>query len=465
MSTTPNNGPDAPADSLGPSARTDAVSLQWADVDRQTWDIELTPAYILLRSGEKTVKLPETDWAKDLYAAKHGEGFIIRIETFDCAVRFMVDAQQAAPFFAHVNPPPQTPEREPDKVKPQPAQTKPLLWPKVSPIAVWALICSVPSFIPFWGWPFAGATVILLILHRTNVRRSDAWRHSRALCLAAFVFLIVGLFVSMLATWGIRQGFTEASVLYSAPTGGSGSGRNYGLIAGALFVVLASLSVHEAAHAITAWWLGDGLARSMGRVTLNPLSHIDPFGTVLLPLLLVWMGGPVFGYARPVPVRVESLPRHRRAHILISLAGPGSNMILAGASLMLLIALGCVIRLAVPEASLLHLGSPYIHTPVAASGFALAPAVGPLCTILKLSFFINVLLAMFNMIPIPPLDGSWVLEHLFPLSLGRLYAAIRPYGFIIFVALIYTNMFTYLLDLAFSVILPGFDLLSVATGF
>ena len=82
-----------------------------------------------------------------------------------------------------------------------------------------------------------------------------------------------------------------------------------------------ALSFHEAAHAITALWLGDDLARSMGRVTLNPMSHVDPFGTVLLPILLAWSGMPIFGYARPVPVRVESLRNHRRAHILISLAG------------------------------------------------------------------------------------------------------------------------------------------------
>ena len=229
-------------------------------------------------------------------------------------------------------------------------------------------------------------------------------------------------------------------------------------------MVLLSLTVHEAAHAITAWWVGDGLARSLGRVTLNPMAHIDPFGTVLLPLLLVMANAPVFGYARPVPVRLETLPHHRRAHILISIAGPGSNLLLAAASLMLLLASGCLLRLVVPKVAIANFAAVDFLTPVTASGFVLAPAFGALCTILKLSFVINTVLALFNLIPIPPLDGSWVLEHLFPTGLGRLYASIRPYGFLIFLFAIYVGLFKYLIIPVMAVLLPGMRLLASATG-
>jgi Zn-dependent protease len=231
-----------------------------------------------------------------------------------------------------------------------------------------------------------------------------------------------------------------------------------------MFVVLLSLTVHEAAHAITAWWLGDGFARSLGRVTLNPMAHIDPFGTILLPILLITAGAPAFGYARPVPVRVETLPRYRRAHILIAIAGPGSNLLLACASLLLLLGVTCGLRLVVPGASVTHLASLDLEAPVTAAGFAFAAAFGPLCMILKLSFVINVALALFNLIPIPPLDGSWVLEHLFPDSLGRLYAVLRPYGFLVFIGAVYAGAFDYLTYPFVLLVGPGLALVAAATG-
>ena len=106
-----------------------------------------------------------------------------------------------------------------------------------------------------------------------------------------------------------------------------------------------------------------------------------------------------------------------------------------------------------------------LRAAVKASGFALAPAVRPVCTVLKLSFIINTFLAMFNLIPIPPLDGSWVLEHMFPRTLGPFYARMRPCGFLMFVAAIYMGLFTYLVIPVFAVLLPGLALASQITGF
>jgi Zn-dependent protease len=436
--------------------------IAWVDVDGRAWQIELLAERIVVRGDADVIDLPAALWARDVYVSQHRDGFIVRIETFQSSVRFLVSREAAAPFFAHLGAPRKSLGIRDAATGETGAQAL-LLWPKVSPLAVWALICSVLAFIPVLGLLPAVVTVILLILHRVKVRRARAWDHSRALCVAAFIFLVVGLAVSALATWGLWQnlGTTHEDRLFAGRMPG---GRSWGMIAGGIIVILLSLTVHEAAHAITAWWLGDGLARSMGRVTLNPLAHIDPVGTVLLPLILALAHAPVFGYARPVPVRVELIPRHRRAHILISIAGPGSNLVLAATSLMLLLLCGCLLRLAVPDANVANFASPEFQTPVSASGFPLAPAFGAVCTVLKLAFLINSFLAMFNLIPIPPLDGSWVLEHLFPRTLGRLCAMVRPYGFLVFLGALYAGLLNYLMLPVLFILLPGLLLLAGATG-
>jgi len=118
-----------------------------------------------------------------------------------------------------------------------------------------------------------------------------------------------------------------------------------------------------------------------------------------------------------------------------------------------------------PHARVEHFSHLGFTTPVSASGFPLAVLFGPVCTMLKLSFLINVMLAFFNLIPIPPLDGSWVLQYSFPLTLGRLYDSIRPYSFLIFLALIYSGIVSYLIFPALVALVPGFWLLDACTMF
>ncbi|MEK7756978.1 MAG: site-2 protease family protein [Planctomycetota bacterium] len=438
------------------------VSAEWVDGHGVPWRVTLPPGRIVLCAARETIEIPAKEWRRDVYVAVHGSGFIVRFERFDSSVGFVVSAEQAAPLLAHLGVPPGK-QLVSEAVEETTTPARPLLWPKVSPLAVWALLCSALVFVPYVGLLPAVATVVLLILHRQRVRQTSAFGNSRALCATAFVFLVLGSVVSALAIGGLRehaQGF-DSDRLFS---GHIAKERNWGIIGCGMFVVLLSLTVHEAAHAITAWWLGDGLARSLGRVTLNPMAHIDPFGTILLPILLITAGAPVFGYAKPVPVRVEMLPRYRRAHILIAIAGPGSNLLLACASLLLLLGLTCGLRLAVPEASVTNLASLNLEAPLAATGFALSAVFGPVCMILKLSFVINVALALFNLIPIPPLDGSWVLEHLFPNSLGRLYAALRPYGFLVFIGAVYAGVFEYMTYPFVLLVGPGLALVAAATG-
>jgi Zn-dependent protease len=138
-----------------------------------------------------------------------------------------------------------------------------------------------------------------------------------------------------------------------------------------------------------------------------------------------------------VPVRLSGIRQYRRAHILISLAGPGANLLLGAVCLALYLALGCALSLWAPNAKVAYLSAPGLIVEI--TGIAGAQILTAIALVLKLGFLLNVILAGFNLIPIPPLDGSWVLEHLFPSTLGRFYAAIRRYGFLIFLALIYTG--------------------------
>lgn len=179
---------------------------------------------------------------------------------------------------------------------------------------------------------------------------------------------------------------------------------------------LLALSGHECCHAWAADRLGDPTARRMGRVTLNPLAHIDPIGTILFPFILIWAGIPPIGWAKPVLVNPHNLRRPRQDNLWISLAGPGANIGLA-------LAAALIFRL-------LAVGG------LDGSRFWLEPMVN----FLILSVIINLLLAFFNLIPIPPLDGSGIVMGLLPDEYARHYEQLRPYGFIIILVLFWTGL-------------------------
>ncbi len=175
-------------------------------------------------------------------------------------------------------------------------------------------------------------------------------------------------------------------------------------------VLIASLSFHEAAHAWTASKLGDPTARALGRLTLNPMAHVDPIGTLLFPLLAISTGAPLIGWAKPVPVDPRYLREPKRDFALIAAAGPISNLILAV---------------------------------VGAGLLAVAPG-GIVAGTLTLFVWINVLLAVFNMVPIPPLDGGNVLIGVLPHEAGAAIARLRPYGFLLLYALMLTGVLTWI---------------------
>jgi len=187
-----------------------------------------------------------------------------------------------------------------------------------------------------------------------------------------------------------------------------------------VFVILVfSLTVHEMAHAWTADRLGDPTARLLGRVSLNPLIHADLIGTVVFPLMALVSGVPLIGWAKPVPVNIRLLRHQRRDYVLVAAAGPASNLVLAFAA-----------------ATVMSLGARD-----AVDGPSL-PIV--LASLLAGAVQINLLLAVFNMIPIPPLDGGNVLSGLLPRDLAAGFDRIRPYGFLILYALVLTDGYRYL---------------------
>jgi len=188
-----------------------------------------------------------------------------------------------------------------------------------------------------------------------------------------------------------------------------------------LIVLLFSLTVHESAHAWAANRLGDPTARLLGRVSLNPLVHVDPIGTLLFPLIAALSNVPLIGWAKPVPVNVGRLRRGRADYVLVAAAGPASNLLLAVVASLVL---------SVMTVAPMRLGEPNISAPLA--------------TLFSQALLVNVLLAVFNMIPIPPLDGGNVLSGLLPRSMAPVFDGIRPYGFILLYALMMTRGFDYL---------------------
>jgi Zn-dependent protease len=194
----------------------------------------------------------------------------------------------------------------------------------------------------------------------------------------------------------------------------------------ALIVIVASLTFHEAAHAWTADKLGDSTARYLGRISLNPLVHIDPIGTVLLPLVAYATGAPLIGWAKPVPVNIRALRNGRRDFMLVAAAGPASNLLIA------LVASIGVRALTGPAAALSDAGGGTI-------GFCVYEA-----------FTLNLLLAVFNMIPVPPLDGGNVLAGLLPPNLANVFDQLRPYGIFILYGLLLTGALPYIIGPPYS---------------
>ena len=201
--------------------------------------------------------------------------------------------------------------------------------------------------------------------------------------------------------------------------------------------VLFAITLHEAAHGWVASLFGDHTARMMGRVTLNPIKHIDPIGTILVPVALLLMpGGLIFGWAKPVPINFNALRSPRKDMIWVALAGPAANILMT---------VGWLLTITLTT----NLNSPALAQ-MAAAGI-----------------FINLILAVFNLLPIPPLDGSRVVSALLPRPLAYKYNQLEQYGFFILIGLMFIGGFTYIvwpivgLVLSWMSILSGLNLIGL----
>lgn len=194
-------------------------------------------------------------------------------------------------------------------------------------------------------------------------------------------------------------------------------------------VLIFSLSIHEAAHGWMANRLGDPTARMLGRVTLNPIKHIDPFGTIILPAIMLFINpGFLFGWAKPTPVTPRNFKNVTRDDILTTVAGPASNVLTAIAATVVLLLIS---RTSSTGAAIVHfVASSGNLSILTASGSLLIPLVG----LFYLAIILNLILAVFNLLPLPPLDGSHVFRHMLPYKALRFYDSIGLVGlFVVFI--------------------------------
>lgn len=204
-----------------------------------------------------------------------------------------------------------------------------------------------------------------------------------------------------------------------------------------IFVLLVSLSVHESAHGWVAEKCGDNTGRMLGRITLNPLKHLDPIGSIVVPIFLFLFNLPVFGWAKPVPVNPRNFRRYRLDNALVSAAGPVSNLMLA-----LVSTIGMSAYMAVVGSSRFFAEAGQEYTP-------------PALMIIFAS--INLLLAAFNAIPIFPLDGSHILEAVLPKgAASQLYDRIKPFSFLILLFLMMIPILGTILNFVLNILLMAF---------
>ena len=191
-----------------------------------------------------------------------------------------------------------------------------------------------------------------------------------------------------------------------------------------LIAFLFAISIHESSHAWMANLRGDPTARMLGRISLNPIRHIDPIGTLLLPAVALLFHVPVLGWAKPTPVDPRNFKNPVLDDILTSVVGPVSNFVVASGAVLVLV----FVKLVSPAGREILFGIPRGSISIDANSFLM-----PLCLLVYELMVINIVLGVFNLIPVPPLDGSHVLRHLLPARILRIYDTVGTFGLLLLV--------------------------------
>lgn len=204
-----------------------------------------------------------------------------------------------------------------------------------------------------------------------------------------------------------------------------------GIISYAVFII--SASTHEYSHARSAYRLGDQTAYRLGRLTLNPMAHIDILGSVILPIMAAFTGIPVIGWMKAVPVNPYNFKNPEKGQAIVSFAGPFANLIIASIAFIIMKALTMNVN-----------GSPFIYNIIHSNFVTSYPIFLNMISIgiafLWMFYLINIMLMFFNLLPFPPLDGGWILRYLLPFEGKKKYDAIYPYGFMILYALLFLGV-------------------------
>jgi len=232
---------------------------------------------------------------------------------------------------------------------------------------------------------------------------------------------------------------------------------------GFVIILLLSFTIHEFGHAFAAWKLGDDTAKNLGRLTLNPVPHLDLFGSLILPAILLFRGSEfMFGWAKPVPVNPQNFKDPHKDHMRVSFAGPAMNLVVAMASFIILAGFMLFIRLFWPESLSLNFTTPF--SSVSLVGPPFARALLTLIVFIKQIFYTSLILGVFNLLPVPPLDGSWILSGLFPQRFSHFFEGFRRFGSLIFLLLVITPVFDYILSIPISLAWGAFYVLASAMG-
>jgi Zn-dependent protease len=321
--------------------------------------------------------------------------------------------------------------------------------PVASTLAAWVWILAVFAFFPILGVvPTLALTVVATIV----VFRHKRYVWDRRIGIAGLSIAVASLGVT---------GFWAVTLFLRGPFGTpelgefvGGEDQSWPVTAVQLGVLVMSIVLHECAHAVSAYWSGDGTAARLGRIRLNPLVHVDLFGSIILPaILLISRSDVLFGWAKPVPINRRQFRRPRLGLLAVTLAGVSVNMMLALACTAGLLAVGSALRLAYPDATSEGFMMPL--SAVKLQGVANAATWELVITGLKLGMLINLVLFAFNILPIPPLDGYGVLESLAPARLEPLVAKLRPIGSILLLVLVVSGAVQFFLV---PVVLFGFIL-------